>query len=320
MGSYWRPLQLSSTGAQTPPLLVKYEFGLAHYRIYLSDLTYIWTESLERKQIVKRALNVDTSIDPSESGDQLQLLLRNIRKALDAEEGAAVSLSNSGISEQLILRTTTPLPGALNPLVWPIHLVSAPQQVLTTELLLPGLSFQSLVKAQIVSLVQQIKEKDHVINRLTEKMQSDGSDLGKVFPGASNLKSGAKLNSRESASKFVKGLGEFDSEQWRKGFFDSIQRSSDLATVLYQVFTSELEDLPELTVSNNKSGAWWQGLNHKESQVQEGLNSSNFLSSKPAQSPLNLHSPADSESGSVTDPNFQVFAKFSKFLVLLSSC
>lgn len=266
---------MNSNEPQTPPLLVKYEFGPSHYKIYLSDLTYLWMESLERRQIVKRALNEDTSIDPSESGDQLQLLLQNIQKALDEVEGATLSLSKSDISQQIILHTTTPLPGALKPLVWPFHLMSAPQHLLTAELLQPCLTQQFFAKAQVVSLIQLIKDKDHVISRLTEKMQSDGTDLSKIFPGASGLRSGAKSHFRESASKFVKGLGEFDDRQWRKCFLDSTQLPSNLSDFFSQVLCSDLEDFPELVIKDTGS-FWWQNLRNKDSKQSNALDTSDI--------------------------------------------
>lgn len=302
----WRTLKLGSNEPQTPPLLVKYEFGLLHYNIYLSDLTYIWMESLERRQIVKRALNVDTSIDPSESGDQLQLLLQNIQKALDEVEGATLSLSKSGISQQLILRTTTPLPGALKPLVWPIHLMPAPQHLLTAELLQPCLNQQFFAKAQVASLIQLLKEKDHVITRLTEKMQSDGTDMSKIFPGASGLRSGAKLHFREAASKFVKGLGEFDDEQWRKGFFDSTQLPSNLPDVFTQVFSSDLGKSTDYVIKDT-GGTWWQNLRNEDLQKSTRLNS--FVSNTFERTQPTVHSSTGFENCGANDAGFQVHTK-----------
>ena len=307
MSSYWKALKLSSNDSQTPPLLVKSEFGLSHYRIYLSDLTYIWTESLERRQIVKRALNEDTSIDPSESGDQLQLLLQNIQNALGEVKGATLSLCKSGLSQELILRTTTPLPGALKPLVWPFHLMSAPQHLLTAELLQPCLSYQFITKAQIASLKQLIKDKDHVISRLTDKMQSDGTALSKIFPGASGLRSGANLDFRESASKFVKGLGEFDDEEWQKSFRNSSQIPSNLLEIFSQVFCSDLENIPTLDLKNI-DGTWWQNLRNEDSQQPSALDYFDVNTFQRPQSPAHLaRDSKDFENRRVNDAGFQVY-------------
>lgn len=306
MSSYWKALKLSSNESLTPTLLVKSEFGSSHYKIHLSDLTYIWTESLERRQIVKRALNEDTSIDPSESADQLQLLLQNIQKALDEVKGATLSLCKSGLSQELILRTITPLPGALKPLVWPFHLMSAPQPLLTAELLQPCLSHQFIAKAQIASLKQLIRDKDHVISRLTDKMQSDGTDLSKIFPGASSLRSGANFHFRESASKFVKGLSEFDDEEWRKFFRNSTQIPSELPEIFPQVFCSDLENIPKLDIKNI-DGTWWQNLRNEDSQKSNALDSFDLNVFQRPQSPAHLaRDLKDFENRRADDASFQV--------------
>lgn len=309
MLSHWKALKLSSNESQTPPLLVKFEFGSSHYKIYLSDLTYIWTESLERKQIVKRALNVDTSIDPTESADQLQLLLQNIQKALDEAEGATLALSKSGLSQQLILRTSTPLPGALKPLLWPFHFILAPQHLLTSELLQPCLNHQFIAQAQISSLKQLIRDKDHVISRFTDKIQSDGTDLSKIFPGASSLRSGAKSHFRKSASKFVKGLGEFDDEEWRNCFRDNTQFPSDLYEIFSQVFFSDLENFPEPNIKNN-DGTWWQNLRNEDSQKSNALNIPDLNAFRRTQSPAHLaRGSREFENRGSDDAGFQVYVK-----------
>ena len=303
----WKPLKLSSNEFQTPPLLVKFEFGPSHYKLYLSDLTYIWTESLDRRPIVKRALNVDTSIDPSESGDQLQLLLQNIQKALDEVEGATLSISKSGNSQKLILCSTTPLPGALKPLVWPFHLMPAPQHLLTSELLQPCLSQQFFAKAQVVYLTQLIKDKDHVISRLVDKMQSDGTDLSKIFPRVSGLRSGAKSHFRETASKFVKGLGEFDDEGWRTRFRDSTQLPSSLPDILSRLFCSDHENFPEL-IMEDIDGTWWQDLRNEDSRESNALDTTNPDTFQRPQSPA--HSSRNFENGRMNEAGFQVYANF----------
>lgn len=307
MGSNWKLLKLSPIESQTPPLLVKFEFGTSHYKIYLSDLTYIWTESLDRRPIIKRALNVDTSIDPSESGDQLRLLLQNIQKALDEVEGATLSISKSGISQELILCSITPLPGALKPLVWPFHLMPAPQHLLTSELLQPCLSQQFFAKAQVAYLTQLIRDKDHVISRLVDKMQSDGTDLSKIFPRASGLRSGAKSHFRESASKFVKGLGEFDDEGWRKCFLDSTQLPSSLPDIFSRLFCSDPENFPEL-IKEDIGGTWWQNLRNEDSRESNALDTANFDTFQRPQSPA--HSSRNFENRRTNKAGFQVYANF----------
>lgn len=267
MTSTWKPLH-SNFSPRVPSLLIKYGFEQSQYKIFLTDLTYIWTEALDRRQIVKRALNVDTSIDPSESTDQFQILLRNIQKSLDGEEGTKLSMSRIERSKQLNLHAVTQLPAPLNPLHWPIHLTLASPEVLTTELILPCLSQQFIAKAQIDSLLQQLKDKDHVISKLTDRMQSDGTDFSKVFPGAIGSKVGTKLGVRESAGKQVKGLGDFDEEHWRKTLSSFIGLSANLSDMIPLIFVPGIETI-EVNISTNQAD-WLRQLKDEDNQEEKG--------------------------------------------------
>lgn len=265
MTSNWKPLHLNSA-THVPSFLVKYDFEQSQYKIYLTDLTHIWTEALDRRQIVKRALNADTSIDPSESVDQLRILLRNIQKSLDGEEGTKLSMNR--MEKQLNLHFVTPLPAPLNPLHWPIHLTLAKPEVLTTEFVLPCLSQQFVAKVQIDSLLQQLKDKDHVISKLTDRMQSDGTDFSKVFPGQIGSKVGAKLGVRESSGKLVKGLSNFDEEHWRKALSSLLGPSANLSDMILQIFVLGFETL-EVNIGTDQAD-WLRQLKDEDNQEGKG--------------------------------------------------
>ncbi|MCJ1464946.1 hypothetical protein MMC07_003561 [Pseudocyphellaria aurata] len=262
MASSWKPLH-SNFRPHLPSLLIKYDFKNSHYKIFLTDLNYIWTEALERRQIVKRALNVDTSIDPSESTDQFHLLLRNIQKSLDGEEGTKLSMSKTEKPKQVHLHLVTQLPAPLLPLRWPVHLTLASPEVLAAELILPCLTQQSVAKSQIDSLLQQLKDKDHVISKLADRMQSDGTDFSKIFPGAIRSKVGTQLNVRESAGKMVKGLSEFDEENWRKTFSSPLGLSANISDVISKIFVPGLRETLEVNISTDH-GNWWHQLKDED--------------------------------------------------------
>lgn len=303
MASSWKSLNLSLADTNLPPLLVKYDFGPFHYNVFLTDLTSIWAESLERKQIVKRALILDTSIDPSENNEQLQLLLRNIQRALDGVDTTKLSLSRGKDLDQLDLSTTSPLPAPLKPLKWPFHLDPAPRDILTVELLLPCLSQLSTANAQIASLLRQLKGKDHVITRLTDKMQADGTDISKVFPGAAGIKIGTRQNVREIAGKSVKGLKLFDETEWRNEFIKISGLSFNLPDVLSQVFAPGLSDAPEIKPPIG-SETWWHHLRQEEYQATKAATT---VLPQPPQPSLK------SESSDTNDGEFQVSIVIANF-------
>lgn len=234
MTSPWRPI---GSVLQAPPLLVKYEFTNSQYKVFLTDLTNIWTETLERREIIKKALNLDTSIDPSEDSGQFRLLLRKVQDALEGQEGSHLSLSRGMKSDELVLHTVTKLPLPWEPLRWPFHLACAHAGLLTTELLLPCLSHQFVANAQVEYLLHILKEKEHVLNKLADKITSDGVNFADLFPGALGSRAGMRL-SREQAGKFVKGLSEFDETGWRDSLSASLISSANLSDIVPQVFAS----------------------------------------------------------------------------------
>ena len=266
MRPMWKPLQTAHKDVLIPPLLIKTEFGLSSYKVWLTDLTHIWIESMDRRQIIQRAFSVDTSIDPSEDTSQLRLFLQSIEDALVQRAGTSVEVVQSDNKKHLILQTSTPLPGPLNPLEWKIMLMPAPQPMLTTEFVIPLLSQQSTAKAEKASLLQQLKYKDIIISKMIEKMQSDGVDLTRVFPGAPHARPGA--NARQVVGKSVNGLGEFNLEQWQNRIArdgKSLEELKDLVSNAFDADSqepsgeSQIQDSPDY-------GDWWRNLRHENSQ------------------------------------------------------
>lgn len=240
----------------TPTLLIKCDFNSASYSVSLTDLTFMWTETLDRKQIIKRALNIETSIDPSEDASQMQLLLRHVRESLEGRDDTTITVHRDGNSAKLTLSASISLPSPLLPLIWPMHLIRASEAAFTNQFVLPSLSLCHLAKAQVNSLLQHIKEKDHAINKLTDKMQSDGSDLGRIFPGAPAGKLGSKFKSRETAAKSVKGLGEFDEDQWRRRLMATNGTMSSIEDLVSSVFASDLIDVQDFSRNIGDPTGW----------------------------------------------------------------
>lgn len=290
--SGWRSLRAHCKDAHRYSLLIKYDIGQSRYTIWLTDLTYLWRESLDQIQIQERASHLNTSID-GQDPDQMDLILRRIADALDNKEGTRVELFSNGGEKRLTLNTSTPLPRPLKPLDWSIMLMPAPQSMMTREFFLPLLNQQFTSKVEKASLVQYLKEKDGVIGRLSDKMLSDGVDLSMVFPGAASSKAGTNPNARQLLSVYIKGLAEFDQELWETRFTNR-SGSRSLEDVISQVFSGSLKSPYSLSLPN--SGDWWTRLSRRSSESTE------FASNE-----RNIPSPeiADEE-GFVVEDGFQV--------------
>ena len=255
MSSPWRPLRVSHDGSGLPPLLIHYEFGPSSYVVLITDLTYIWLERLDRKQLLKRALSLDTTIDPSEDATQMQQFLRRILDSLEDQSGTKLSINRGDAPKHLILNVVAFLPVPLEPLQWPIHLTPATQNFLTRDFVLPCLCQLLNANAQIESLLQHLKDKDHVIDRLADKIQSDGSELSKIFPSTAFSKARNRVDSRESVAKIVKGLGRFNQEEWRTRF---TSHSGNIEDVIFELFApAGTFKLASVAFEWSGLGTWW---------------------------------------------------------------
>ncbi|KAL8713329.1 MAG: hypothetical protein Q9220_002528 [cf. Caloplaca sp. 1 TL-2023] len=259
MTSGWRLLRHDPSNRSIPRLLIKHSIGVSTYEIWITDLVNIWTEKVDQRALIQRAWHIETDIDPVEA-DQRQMLLRHIQESLNAEPGTNLTLLRSEESKGLLLMAHCPLPKPLKPLRWPFHLMAASQNSLADELILPLMCVQLTTHTNSASLLSLLSEKDYVITKLVDKLQSAGVDLGKVFPGAAPSKSSRKPNSREEISKSVSGLAAFDQDQWR------LERACDTAIfndcdgLLSQLFAHGKSLAPSLIKGKVDSRAWWEEL------------------------------------------------------------
>ncbi|KAL8692560.1 MAG: hypothetical protein Q9218_002453 [Villophora microphyllina] len=266
MPSGWRLLRHSSVDTRIPPLLVKHEFGVSNYKIWITDLTNIWAETLNQRPLVQRAWEIDSDIDPIEV-DQREMLLRNIKDALYEVKGTKLLLSNEPVSNRLILKARCSLPKPLKPLVWPFHLVLESHNTLTNEFVLPLLAQQLTTRNQVSSLLAIIKDKDHVIGKLTDRMQSEGTDISKVFPSAASSKHGSRVDAREHLAKSVPGLGNSDEDKSQFQGPQELDVPRNPGEVLCQL-SAHGGGFASFSVGQQSDmGNWWENLGAGEDLV-----------------------------------------------------
>ena len=305
----WKPLAAVSSVGTEAPLLIKASFTATSYSIYLTDLSQLWSESLDRRQIIRRALDAETSIDPSEGTDQLNLLLQKIQGAFAGQHESRLVLSWSGVDKHLLLDISTSLPAPLHSLEWRSCLVPAPPALLTTELFLPCLRQQVLIISETRSLLELLKEKDHVISRLVDKLQSTGIEMSAVFPGAAGLRSTKNANSREVAARMVKGLGEFEEPKWRKDVRASFSPPTNISELVQNVFSNNMSESLETNTEQGDS-MWWEHLKNGRTLGDQPSTVLPFRS--------NSTSSPTSSNGSADNAGFQVsWFGSSKLLVLI---
>ncbi|KAL9046267.1 MAG: hypothetical protein Q9214_000858 [Letrouitia sp. 1 TL-2023] len=267
MSCTWRQIRPTARGASIPPLLIKYQFGSNNYQVYLTDLTTIWSESLEQSEILQRAKEIVSSITPSDH-DQRVVLFRHIQHVLEQQKGTTLSLSRGDGEEDLVLHLLHPLIEGLQPLRWPVRLDPQPQNVFTNQFLLPCLNQQLNTNAQVSSLLRHLQDKDHVIGKLTDKMRSEGIELGKLFPASISARPGRQLD-RESVGQTVPGLSTFSKRQWQRQCIEELQHPNDLSQLISKTFDSVFS-VPFKPLQIPKSFKWWEQIGRQSQEVGNG--------------------------------------------------
>lgn len=160
-----------------------------------------------------------TSIDPSDTPENMARFLASLQSALDSSQpghgetslGLSPAAAADAGDDGLTLRVTCALAG-LAPLKWPVHLSKSPPSAIATDLVLPLVQAQYARKRQVESLLQALRHKDAVLNKLSDKREAMGTGLEHVFTALS----GRRKVTRSIADDRVKGLAPFDERKWQQ--------------------------------------------------------------------------------------------------------
>lgn len=210
---HWRHIQHND--ANLPPLFLKAAFNKDGYSVHLTDLSRIWTESLEKKTIISQASRQDCSIDPSEDGEQFRIFLDSVRGALEQNEKTSLALTTVK-GGHLRLRVETPLPAPLPPFEWEVKLTRAPDTSVKTEFVSPLVHRAQQLNNSLELLIAELQAKDKIIAKITDRLETSGHDLTAVFPGTAKVKLSRNKSQQEQLARHVRGLGLFDEDAFRK--------------------------------------------------------------------------------------------------------
>ena len=220
-------MSLASTEWRQLTFLQRYEIPSLFYRfhprqdaftLHITDLVDIWDGSLNQNAIYVEASIQQSSIDPSDSSSQLKVLILKMEEAL-ANGKNALAMGQVNRNRSFRLHTQIALPPPLKALSWTFNLSQQDSGSLSRHLLLPALRECLIQTRKLQALEGIIKEKDHVISRLLDKVESSGMDLSIIFPGISGLRSRKRNVSIAEASNHVPGMGAFQRDTWTKQFY-----------------------------------------------------------------------------------------------------
>ena len=212
----WQELSTSSK-RECPKLFHNFSTSPKGFTLQLTDLIGLWQCSLDKYDITAEAGRQHSSIDPSESTKQLDVLLSKLRQGLS--EGKNKLVKDDGRrhpAQSLALQTTLSLPKPLKPLQWTFHLQSTPASELSEAILRPALHELSASHERLDSLQGVIKDKDHVISKLMDRVSASGVDMSLIFPTLTGV-SGRRGNvTVKDAMKHVPGMAAFDLGKWKE--------------------------------------------------------------------------------------------------------
>ncbi|KAJ8132517.1 hypothetical protein O1611_g1110 [Lasiodiplodia mahajangana] len=256
--SKWYPLP---NFPGSPALLVSARFGKSSYTLHVTDLANVWAENLDRRGILFRSLQENTSIDLVDADpEQWAVFLSKLQAAFDpaSPDHSLTSLSIAADSHQdgLTLRITCELPKPLEPLKWPVHLLKCPPVSLASELVLPLIQGHYTQHRETEDLMNQLKEKDALITKLLDKLNTMHTPLELVF----NSLSAKQATSRAAAEERIKGLAPFNEENWRAK--RNIETPKDAQALLRAVFSDSgfsCAANTDLGVSDTLN-TWWTKL------------------------------------------------------------
>lgn len=191
-------------------------------KLQVTDLVYIWTAAKTSKaELIEEAIRTRCNIDPSEDDEQYEVLVTKLEEAVSGRDGASCLLvpdQKTSNPVRFEMKTTIPLPAPLGTLEWTFQMVRQEPSIFTQELVIPALRVIDASRRREEDLRRRIKEKDHVIGKLMDKIEGAGIDLSMVFPGFAGARKG--LNARQAAM-VVPGIEAFrDGESgryWKDG-------------------------------------------------------------------------------------------------------
>ncbi|KAL4730755.1 hypothetical protein ACLX1H_002793 [Fusarium chlamydosporum] len=223
----------------------------------------MWAETLDRKAIFMRGWNENTSIDPSDTPDNMAKFLASISTALDSSQPGHNETSlhldrdtrSEANADDLTLNITCEIPG-LQPLKWPMYLKKLPAVNIATNLVLPLIQAHHAKDLEIASLIRSLGQKDAVLTKLLDKLEAMGTGMEHVF----NILSGKKKVSRAVAAEKVPGLAPFERRRWKTDLEykqDSPDNPQSLVERVFEKGGLEFEPMSSSTESPQLD-QWWQ--------------------------------------------------------------
>jgi hypothetical protein len=193
-------------------LYIKSSFTASSYEMWATDLCRLWHESLNRRHIIRRANEVKLQVDLDDPNN-LRTVLNHLSASLDSGE---VDAAKPREGQDFEVDATIHLPKPLPDGAWVFRPAICSSEEFREQVTLPLFTRIRRSEDQVTDLMQRIKDKDHIIERLLANMDKANVDLASVFPALAPHANARKGISKTEAEMVVPALKVFDPTTWRE--------------------------------------------------------------------------------------------------------
>lgn len=240
----WTALAVPSDHFSPTKLYVKLTASKRGINVHITSILLFWeAANTSKTELCQEALDTACPIDPSEDEEQYKIFISKLEDSLTGRNGGMSQISKRPGPPSVTgfeVHTSIPLPRPLGRLEWTFTMKAQPKSASPQQyLLFPSLQCNSNARKREEDLRRIIKDKDHALSRLMDKMEGSGVDLAMVFPGFAG---GKKKLTAKQATKAVPGLGPFEEVEWEQKFPTGSENG--LSAILDDLEDGNLGDLP----------------------------------------------------------------------------
>ncbi|QDS70343.1 hypothetical protein FKW77_008828 [Venturia effusa] len=191
-------------------IYIKTIFGSDRYSIWATDLSRLWHEELERDDIIWQANKNRIQID-IEDANNFGILLKH----LDSSLVDAFDVTEKK-STRIELRTAIKLPEPLPEATWTFRLELQEDEDFRKHVTIPLFDQIRTQEKNETELIQHIKDKDHIVDKLMDALDKCNVDLTGVFPALATQGTARMASTRTEAETRIPALRPFDQQSWHR--------------------------------------------------------------------------------------------------------
>lgn len=190
---------------------LKTTFGSYRYSIWATDLSRLWHEELERDDIIWQANRNRIQIDV-EDANNFGILLKRLASSVEGDVDIAERKSS-----RIELKTAIKLPEPLPEAIWTFRLELQEDEDFRKHVSVPLFDQTRIQQHNEEDLIQRIKDKDHVIDKLMDALDKYKVDLAGIFPALATQGPARRTSTRAEAVTRIPALRPFDQQTWHQG-------------------------------------------------------------------------------------------------------